>query len=195
MNNSQSPEINEKKPDQLIKIVTEGGHAVVINDAEGRIRIESAKGNVFELDERNHAMLMRDESNHNEIRMDRKGLTISSAGEIKFESTRKVSVQTESFDVSSNGSIRMKATADVDISGMNISNKALMNHRVQAMDVRSKADVCHRTEGVQIDSNASMMIKSNSPVMLLNGNGLFAMAEASGIELVPPTENEAIGEK
>lgn len=156
MENTDIP--NEKGSDKMVRIVTEGGHLIILNDTDGHIVIQSKKGNLLELNDQNRSIVMSDASDRSTIRMDRNGITFSSKGEIKLESAKKVSVNTDNFDVSSNGSIQLKAYNDINITGMTINNKAYLPHKDQAMEARSKTEGRHSTGSNNSDTKTFVFI-------------------------------------
>lgn len=118
------PPIKPDKKNSEKGIITKSKVKFIINDKDKSVSIETPGGNSVLIDDKKKTVTITDE-NKNSIKMQKKGITIDSKGDITLNATKN---------------LKLKAKSAILIDGMNITNKAkgkLVSQGAGGVDVKS----------------------------------------------------------
>jgi len=146
-----------------ITITTGGGHVIKIDDQNKKITIQSKAGNVIDMDDNGKKITLKDSNGKNTVQLDgSKGLVLDSQGKISISAMQDLELKAANIKMSTtSGKIDVKATQDLNLSGMKINEKATTDVNIEGMNVGVKAQLSAKIEGqvgVDIKSNLSTKV-------------------------------------
>lgn len=176
-----------------LRIKTAEGHQVILDDANERIYVSTARGNSwFEMDQDGHVQVFGAQSLSFRAGKD---MNFYADGNINMEANAGVNIKANNEDIkiTAGGSIHLKAAKDMLHSACGIfdmsSESSLKISAVEGIDVRAKTDL-------KISGDSSMHLKTGGKLMAqgasmgLNG-GSDLKASAGRIDLNGPSAGSA----
>ena len=115
-NQKNKPKETPDDKNQFKSIYSKSGISIKFDDEDKILVIETPGKNTFTLDDENKTISVKD-MNENTLTMDDSGIALKSANDIKLTATGNI-------DISGDGGVNIKSSADVGIKGMNVKAEA-----------------------------------------------------------------------
>lgn len=115
-NQKNTPKEETDDKNQFKSIYSKSGICIRFDDEDKILVIETPGKNIFTLDDKNKTISVKD-MNENSLTMDDSGIALKSEKDIKLTATGKI-------ELSGDGGINLKSSADVTIKGMNVQAEA-----------------------------------------------------------------------
>lgn len=125
----QAPPPGKDDKNNIRKIMTRAGHQLIFDDTEGneKISLQTKKGHVLELDDKEKTITLRDESKANVIHIDASAkneiqiksnksvISVSGKGDITVESQNSIRLKATKVAVEATATLDLKASASLNI--------------------------------------------------------------------------------
>lgn len=109
----------EEEQAQLVTMVSESGHSIIVDDEQNTLIITTADGNRILLDDENNSILIED-TNDNAIVMNDDAISIIAGRDLLIEANNKISLSAgDDITIDSQKSITIDASLDAQIKGTN----------------------------------------------------------------------------
>jgi hypothetical protein len=164
-----------KSGSEGIVISTKEGHVVKIDDKNKKITVQTKGGHIMEMDDSGKKITLADGQSKNKVQLDGNGkLILDSQGEITISAMKDLTIKAANIKMSATtGKIEAKATQDLLLSGMNISEKATMDLKMEGINVSAKATMNAKIEGsLGVDIKSSLQTKVSGTMTELSGTAM-----------------------
>jgi type VI secretion system secreted protein VgrG len=144
--------------EKCITISTGDGHTIRIDDKNKCVTIQTKAGHMVELDDNGKKITLTDCKGANTVQLDgSKGLILESKEKISIKASKDLEISAANIKMStSQGKIDVKATSDLNLSGMKINVKATSDLKMEGLKLAAKGTTGVQIGGLKVDIKADV---------------------------------------
>lgn len=154
---------NETKATGPVRITTQSGITILVDDPTGTVRVEMENGRILTAQPDGTASL-RHTTDAGSIKIERDGaIQIDSKGTIGIRAGKSLKLKAETIELDA-VNIKAKAAMNFDMAGLNITSKAMMKNRMEGVIIESQSTTSHNTAAPMVCVESTSLFTLKAPV-------------------------------
>ena len=147
-----------------IRITTQSGTTILVDDPFGTVRIEMKNGKVIENTADNTTVVKQKNRGGEGIKISPNGsVYLETENNLKIKAGKAFEVQSETITLNALN-ITAKAALNVEFSGINITSKAALKNRTEGHIIENQAHASHNTASSMISAERTSLFCLKTPV-------------------------------